>query len=229
MLKKALQYLSYFSQSIINRGFVFTFRLLYYEYTTERKLGISSLQIENLENKTLAAGYDEAFHHYQGASYYIIDQLFEALPAPLQQYQLLDMGCGKGRILVYALYKGMAGAEGLDVAQELCEIAEKNLQLAEKRLQQSWRYKVYFADAGMFNIPATTNLLFLFNPFNEAVMLKVRQQVLDSLARDPRAFWVVYVNPVYPMVWLQAGFELYHELSSHRYIEGIIFRFRPGT
>jgi 16S rRNA G966 N2-methylase RsmD len=224
MLRKVLQYLHYFTQSVLNRGFNFTFRLLYHEYTTERKLGINSLQIENLDNKTLASGYSEAFHHYQGASYYITGLLFNALPTPLSQYSLLDMGCGKGRILVYALYRGMTRAEGLDIAQELCSIAEQNLALAARKRQQNWQYAVYFADAGSFEIAPHTNLLFLFNPFNEAVMVQVRQQVLASLETHPRPFWVVYVNPVYPMVWLQAGFELYHELTSSSYIEGIVFK-----
>ncbi|MCQ2992478.1 hypothetical protein NLO72_25135, partial [Pseudomonas tremae] len=67
---KLFQYAYYFFRSLWYRGIVNTFRLLKYENSYERKLGINTHRIENLANLTLAGGESEQNHHYQGASYY---------------------------------------------------------------------------------------------------------------------------------------------------------------
>ena len=69
---KLFQYLYYFFRSLYYRGFINTFKLLTYEGKYEKKLGINTHSIVNLNSLTLAGENSEQNHHYQGASYFIL-------------------------------------------------------------------------------------------------------------------------------------------------------------
>jgi hypothetical protein len=213
------QYIYYFFQSIKNRGFGFTLRLMWNEGKYERKLGIKTLSIKNLEGLTLVGEHAEDAHHYQGASYYILYELFSQLKT--QHKGFVDMGCGKGRAMIVAADAGFKSVHGIDLAKELCEEAEENILKVRHRYPQTV-FSVHHANAVSWEIPKGINTIYFFNPFPENVMTKVISNIKKSLREYPRVLEVIYVNPKFLDLFTSSGFTITYELKSKRYVEGVI-------
>ena len=220
MIKKLFQYIHYFTQSLKNRGWLFTFKLLYNEWKWEKKLGIKTLRIENLENQNLGTFQNsDTFHHYQGASYYILQNLFKKLPADTKKKLFIDLGCGKGRVLAMAQINGFSKLYGIDISIDLIEDSKKNLQFfntsnTEITLKQ--------ADASSFQFPENTGTVFLFNPFGETVMKKVIEHALAYCQNKENKLSIVYVNPGLEQLWVKAGFRCTYVIKSKKYTEAVI-------
>lgn len=216
MLRK---YLYYFSQSISNRGWVFSFKLLWHELVDERHYGISTLQIADIKHLHLADNY-----HYQGASYFVIHQILRQLPIEAKKTVFIDFGAGKGRALVVGASKHFAQVIGVELSNELCQTAQQNIAKVQHRYPHT-RFELVNIDATMYTIPSNANVLFFFNPFGGLVMQQVINNIQQSVQKYPRPLYVVYVNPVFSHLFLNNNFSVFYELRSKNYLEAIIFSY----
>ena len=64
---------------------------------------------------------------YQGANYFLLEKVFSYLQNINANKNIVDFGCGKGRVLVVAAYYGFNKITGIDFAKELCDEARKNI------------------------------------------------------------------------------------------------------
>lgn len=224
-MKKIFKYTYYFFLSLKNRGLFFTLRLMYNEWYWEKKLGISSMRIETLPAQlSYSDSVREQFHHYQGASFYILHETFRHLPAEALNGRFIDFGCGKARVLLVAANHGFSKISGIDIDKELLEVARKNISVSKLNFNEV-ELKIKQADAATFQIPDDCSVLFFFNPFGEVIMSAVKDNLLNSLSRKPRKLWVVYVNPKFESVWTDAGFREMYSLSSRNYVEAVILQY----
>ena len=111
-----------------------------------------------------------------------------ALNEDLSPFTFVDLGCGKGRSLLIAARMGFKRVIGVEFAAELTAVARKNIQIM--RISNAI---VIDADAATFSLPQGNVVVFLFNPFRNAVVQKVVANV-----EQPRAgcLYVIYSNPV---------------------------------
>lgn len=116
--------------------------------------------------------------------------------------RVIDVGCGKGRMLELFTELGFAKADGLEYSPELSEIARKNMKTLGLPCQ------VFTGDAALFDGYDAYNWFYLFNPFNEKVMRKFIGKLEESLRRNPRAITVLYINPTCEKVFADAGFHM---------------------
>lgn len=224
---KLFQYTYYFFRSLWYRGIVNTFRLLKYENSYERKLGINTHRIENLANLTLAAGESEQNHHYQGASYYILFSVFGNLPPAVKQLPFIDYGCGKGRALFVAEQCGFTNLIGIDIALELITLANENKEVYQKANPVS---KIHFAfcDAVAYEIPPDASVFYFFNPFGAEILEKVVANIRESVKLYPRSIYCIYLNPQFKEVFEEQGFQTFYTKKNKRYLEGIIYSYSPS-
>lgn len=228
---KLFQYIYYFFRSLWYRGLVNTFRLLKYENSYERKLGINTHRIENLAKLTLAAGESEQNHHYQGASYYILFSVFGNLPPDIRHLPFIDYGCGKGRALFVAEQCGFTNLIGIDIALELITLANENKEVYQKANPKS---EIHFAfcDAVAYEIPPDASVFYFFNPFGAEVLRKVLGNITESVRLYPRSIYCIYLNPIFKEVFEEHGFKPFYTKKNKRYLEGIIYSYspaKPGT
>ena len=216
MLKK---YIYYFRQSIANRGWLFTAKLLWHEWQGEQGHGINTLQIANLED--IHTGDN---HHYQGASYYVTKKILHQLPIEPQNGVFIDVGAGKGRAMAVAAAMQFRQVIGVELAPELCEIMEQNIAKIQQKYPHT-QFDVVNVDATAYAIPSNANVLFFFNPFGASVMQKVIDNLQKSVKEYPRPIYVVYVNPVYGKLFIDNNFRIVYELHSKTYAEAIIYTF----
>ena len=219
---KLFQYSYYFFRSIYYRGFINTFKLLTYEGKYEKKLGINTHSIVNLNSLTLAGENSEQNHHYQGASYFILFSIFNKLPEDIKNSNFVDYGCGKGRALFVAEQCGFTKLIGVDIAKELIDDANTNKLVYQKKNNQS-EFHFLFNDATTLQIPENTRVFYFFNPFGKDIMQKVIQNIKESLKQNPRKIYCIYLNPKYKSVFDNSGFKQFCEIKNKRYLEGIIY------
>jgi SAM-dependent methyltransferase len=225
---KLFQYIYYFFRSLYYRGFTNTFKLLSYENTYEKKLGINTHRIENLGNLTLAAEDSEQNHHYQGASYFILFSIFGNLPPEIKHLPFIDYGCGKGRALFVAEQCGFTNLIGIDIALELITQANENKEVYIKANPKS---EIHFAfcDAVTYDIPPDASVFYFFNPFGPDILKKVIANIKESVTLYPRSVYCIYLNPKYKEVFEENEFELFYTKKNKRYLEGIIYSYISKT
>ena len=192
-----------------------TLRLLRYEGYYERLLGIKTLQIKKTN--------DTENFHYQGASYYVLFELFKKLPVFLKDKAFIDFGSGKGRALFCAENNGFNRLIGVELDKELVENANENLQTYLLKRKES-AFSFICENALNYDIPEGAATFFFFNPFSENIMDQVVKKINDYQAKTHSEVYAIYVNPQFKNVWLNAGYEIYDCEGNKRYTEAIIFR-----
>jgi SAM-dependent methyltransferase len=219
---RIFQYIYYFIRSLYYRGFVNTIKLLSYENKYEKRLGINTHSIVNLDNLTLAGENSSQNHHYQGASYFILFSIFNKLPQEIKDLPFIDFGCGKGRAIFVAENCGFTHLIGVDIAKELIEDANNNKTLYKKKNLKS-TIEFIFEDATQYKIPNDTVVYYFFNPFGEDILDKVLKNILKSVENNPRTIYCIYLNPKYATIFEKNGFQIHEIIKNKYYTEGIIY------
>ncbi|MEO6637843.1 MAG: class I SAM-dependent methyltransferase [Ginsengibacter sp.] len=215
---KLKYYLKYFFFIGSHWNFQLAFFTLWQEIKGEKKYDINTVEIDRLS--TLSVKSDNLSHAsiYQGANYFLLEKAFDYLASIHANRNIVDFGCGKGRVLVVAAYYGFSKITGIDFAKALCVAAEQNIE----RVKTSYpgaAFNIICDDAVNYKISADENVFFFFNPFDEVVMLVVAKNILQSLRENPRHVTVVYLNPLHKEIFLSAGFEEEYYLKRLEYLE----------
>ena len=189
-----------------------------HEIRGEKKYHLITSRINNLKKLSIKGNNLESAAIYQGANYFLLENVFEYLQSIDANKNILDYGCGKGRVLAVAAFYGFIKITGIDFAKELCDEARKTIAPVQQKFPEKI-FNVIYANAVDYVIEDDTNVFFFFNPFDEIVMLTVVKNILASLKINEREVYVVYINPLHKEIFLSAGFEQIYHLEKLRYIE----------
>jgi SAM-dependent methyltransferase len=119
----------------------------------------------------------------------------------------LDIGCGKGRMLLVARRYRFGRVIGVELSEELTAIARRNLTTC--RLAARCRdVEVVTADALAYLIPDDVTVIYLFNPFRDAIFDAVLAGLKESVERRPRTVRLIYRNAIHHERLLSCGFRL---------------------
>jgi len=223
---KFLQYLNYFFYIAINWNIRLAFFTVYHEIKGERKYGIQTSKLNDLKKLSLTGNNIRHSENYQGTNYFLLEKIFSWLQKIPINKNIIDYGCGKGRVLVVAAFYGFNKITGIDFAKELCEEAQKNITPLQQYFPEK-SFAIIHVNAVDHQIEDDTNVFFFFNPFDEVVILAVVKNILLSLKRNPREIYVIYVNPVHEEIFLSAGFEQVYYYQKLQYIRASILKKSP--
>ena len=223
---KFLQYLNYFFYIAINWNIRLAFFTVYHEIKGEEKYGIQTSKLNNLKKLSIKGNNINHAENYQGANYFLLEKVFLWLQNINANSNIIDYGCGKGRVLIVAAFYGFNKITGIDFAKELCEEAQKNIIPLQQYFPQK-RFDVIHADAVDYQIEDDMNVFFFFNPFDEVVMLAVVKNILLSLKKNPREVYAVYLNPVHKEIFMSAGFEQVYHFQKLYYVRASILKKSP--
>jgi hypothetical protein len=126
---------------------------------------------------------------YQPSDADIAIALLQALPIDHSEFAFVDIGSGKGRILLAAAGLPFKRVVGVEFAEDLCRIAERNARLVSRD-----RIEVVCADATEYDMPPEPLVLYFYNPFLPPIMRRVMARVAESLRAHPRAAYVVLLG-----------------------------------
>ena len=215
---KFIYYIRYFFFIAINWNFRLALFTTWREIKGERKYNLNSIRLDNL--RTLSIKGDNLAHSsiYQACNYYILENGLNYLRSINENNNIVDFGCGKGRVLVVSAYFEFKNITGIDFAKALCISAEQNIQKTRLRYPSA-TFNIVCDDVVNYKIKKEQNVFFFFNPFDEVVMLEVVKNILASLKEKSRKVYVMYVNPVHKEIFLSAGFEEEYYKRKLHYIE----------
>jgi hypothetical protein len=118
---------------------------------------------------------------------------------------LLDLGSGKGRVVLQAaLNYPFRRVYGVELSEQLHAVAERNLEAGRDRLRCQ-DVRLVNANALDFEIPDDVTVVWLYNPFVGEVFEAVVAKLLASVDRAPRRVRVVYGNPIEEAALLRTG------------------------
>jgi hypothetical protein len=127
--------------------------------------------------------------------------VMDQLPIDFEEFVFVDLGSGKGRALLLASEYPFAQITGVEFSPRLHSVAEANCRSYVSSGGKKRKIACCCMDASLFEIPPEPVVLFLFNPFGEAVMGRIAENLRTSLQRRPRVVFVVYFWPTVRKVW----------------------------
>ncbi len=125
--------------------------------------------------------------------------------AELSQFVFIDMGSGKGRVLLMACDYPFREIIGVELQPELHRIAQENI-LRFEGTGNCGRVSSVCMDARDFEFPDEPLFLYLFNPFPDYVLERVIRNLRTSLRQKPRPAVVLYNTPWEKHIFEQADF-----------------------
>jgi SAM-dependent methyltransferase len=153
----------------------------------ERRLGIETSREVDLATLGLAA---QGRVDYEPSGWLAIRRALGGQPIHPDDV-FLDLGSGKGRVVLEAARRPFRTVIGVELSPELNAIAERNLEACRRRLRcQDVRFIT--ADAGTFPIPDDVTVVYLCNSFGGPVFDAAMDQLIASVDRRPRAVRVSY-------------------------------------
>ncbi|MGA1823441.1 MAG: class I SAM-dependent methyltransferase [bacterium] len=108
----------------------------------------------------------------------------------------IDMGSGKGRVMIIAGRYPFKRIIGVDVSSKLNRICEQNIRKMQARLKCK-EFVHITTNAINYQIPDDATFIFFFNPFPLEVMDTVMTQIKKSLNRHHRSIKIIWYNPKY--------------------------------
>jgi SAM-dependent methyltransferase len=184
-------------------------RLFDFRYKTD------TCEWAQLSDLTIDSTSKERGRRYQPTMVNPLRKLFKELrPIFPGDTVFIDLGCGKGRVLLIASKFGFREVRGVEFAHELCEIAKNNCSVYRDKTGVRTVFKIIESDVADYRISPDENVFYMFNPFDATILRKVLDNISDSLLMHPRRILIIYYNPeCYDVIEKRSNFEKIREFS----------------
>jgi SAM-dependent methyltransferase len=214
-------YFKYFFYIALNWNIKLAFFTIYHEIRGEKKYGIHTSKLNDLTKISVTGNNKKHAEIYQGANYCLLENVLSYLQSIGANKNIIDYGCGKGRVLVVAAFYGFNKITGVEFSEELCNQAKKNVSYVHSKFPKTV-FNIINIDATEYKIQDDQNVFFFFNPFNQIILSKVIYNILVSIEKNKRIIHVAYVNPRYKQLFIDAGFTEVHYKKKMEYAEASI-------
>ncbi len=215
-----MRYVLYFLYVGWHWGLSLAVFIIRHEIRGEKKYGIRTIGTDSL---SADVSKEDRKHvaMYEPVNYYTATWLFDRLQPDDLSTTLLDVGCGRGRVLAIGAAYGFTALAGIDLSPRLCRAAEEMRDSLYNRYDNI-SINVTCQDARTYTIPETVGVIFLFNPFDHTIMEEFIGKVEESLRKRPRPLKVLYANPQCKQQWLDAGFEETDSFVKMNFLRGSV-------
>lgn len=195
--------------------YVFDYR---YKLETRAEVAINDLDISQ-EDKQHADKYKPTRARY-------FRKIMEKLDLP-RNGVFVDVGCGKGRILLLAAEQGFDQVVGLEISPGLCQIAERNVATFKEAKPKTGSIKVVCTNILDYQMDGSETVFFLYSPFGYSVTERFLEMIRQSLKDHPRDLCLIidefrfpellvnddFLNQTLIYKYGAAVFHVYHHVS----------------
>ncbi len=161
---------------------------LYFKY---KRVDFSPENIFDLEVKGDNREKASTYHAVLEKPFLEILEKIKEYEPDITKGAFLDYGSGKGFSLYKAYKFGFSEVIGVEFAPKLYQISMNNL----KKLKVK-NFKVYLEDAAHFSPPINVSLIFFYNPFNEEIMQKVHDKIVENRDKYTNSVYIAYHYPI---------------------------------
>jgi SAM-dependent methyltransferase len=125
----------------------------------------------------------------------LVDELLRKLPIRHEEFVFVDLGSGKGRVLLIASHFPFQKVVGVELSGELHGIAVQNIGRQRDDARRCLDVTSTCGDAADYEFPDAPTVLYLYRPFLESVLATVLVRLRASVKDRPRPVYLVYNNP----------------------------------
>lgn len=161
----------------------------------ERRYGVDMADVPLAELKIDAASRERATSHYEPSRLMPLRAVLRLLKQLDPAGTLVDLGCGKGKVLLVAAECGMNRVRGVEFAHELCEIARANWRRFQAKTHSTCEAEIVEADVAAYPFRADETLFFVFNPFDESILAQMMANLAASARATPRRVFLAIAFP----------------------------------
>jgi SAM-dependent methyltransferase len=133
----------------------------------------------------------------------LAQEAIASLPIKHEQFTFIDIGSGKGRVLLIASEFPFTRILGIEFSPELHAIAEENIRNYKSATQKCHQIRSVCQDFTQFELPPGPLVLYVYNPAAHSVMTTFAHNTANSLLS--REVWVIYVTPTYGKLFESAA------------------------
>lgn len=210
-------------RNIAKRGLVATVRYAVSDLLFDLKYQVDTINTIMLDELDIESPNKAHGRYYEGTNVYIFRSVFSQIKVDTLNSCFIDFGSGKGKAMFLAAEMGFRKVIGVEFSRELVDICRSNLEIFKRKTKSRTEFEVIHMDAAEYEIPPEANLLYFSNPFDETLIAKVIENILESLEKFPREITVLHLHPQGNMAFVNhPRFHLEHEMEY-----GFIFRLSP--
>ena len=133
---------------------------------------------------------------YQPTDPALFHEMLGELKINFRDFTFVDIGSGKGRVLLMAAEYPFRRILGVELFPSLHRTAQENIAKFRSDSQKCFAIESVCADARDFVFPSEPLLVYLFNPLPEAGLRQLLTKLKASSKRRPRPVFLLYSNPL---------------------------------
>jgi SAM-dependent methyltransferase len=113
----------------------------------------------------------------------------------LSDYAFVDIGCGKGRVVMLASEYAFREVIGVELNPQLASVARRNLHRWMSRKRACPNVRIAHTDALSFPLPEGPVVLFFFNSFEEEMVRMWLDSLVEAAAARTAPIDLIYMHP----------------------------------
>jgi SAM-dependent methyltransferase len=113
----------------------------------------------------------------------------------IEAYSFVDVGAGKGRVLLLAAEMPFRKVIGVELTEELSRVAQSNVARWGRAAKPKAGIRVVQQDATTFRWPRTPLLVYMYNPFDCSLVSQVAANLAAVASSGSGLVDLLYVNP----------------------------------
>lgn len=166
----------------------------------DRRFRVATAGVVTPQQLHYTADQQQHAVEYCSTSNYRFGRLLSKLPIDHSMFTFVDLGSGKGRVLLMASEFPFQRVIGVELSEQLHSVAEQNIRTfcGQRRCPV---VESICCDATQFQFPSDPLVLYLFNPFSQTILSRVVDNLTASLTEAPRRVIVIYYNPLHAGVF----------------------------
>jgi hypothetical protein len=164
--------------------------------TFDGEFGTDTEEIVPLWKLDISSPYRSEGTRYQAIGATPLRMAIDALPIDPREFAYVDLGSGKGRSLLVASEYPFKRILGVEFSEELHTVAAENIRRYKSPKQKCQNVLSLCSDAAAYTFPSENTVVFMHNPFGEAVLSRVLENLKASVRQGGFDVYIVYCNPV---------------------------------
>jgi SAM-dependent methyltransferase len=116
-------------------------------------------------------------------------------PQNIQKFNFVDIGAGKGRVVLLASHFAFKKVIGIEFVPKLYRIMTSNISNYDPSKRHCGEIEAIFGNALNYDFPNDNTVFFLFNPMKREALSVFVDRMAHSYLDNPREILVLFLNP----------------------------------
>jgi SAM-dependent methyltransferase len=148
-----------------------------------------------LSELTVAEASTDESMWYEPAPPNVVPDILRNLGNRYENFTFVDLGSGRGRVVLLASHFGFKKVVGIEFAEELHQQALENLRHYPRDKQKCQNVEFVCSDVRQYVFPETDLILFIYDSFKAELLRSTIAKLKRSYLAHPRKIYLVYLNP----------------------------------